>query len=228
MMNDMSKKEKINMDYLKCCVANKYFLFVDLTREKKTLIMKSILRDKIIKNIYYNGETNPHNTKKITFTPMGINAIKGQFFEMPIQVENLPYDWEYWQKMSDKASIELDKWHQQEKDRSEKLELENNQNAMDMIDYLNKYTDDHGINPSLPFYLIQRQGIIPRLAISSEDLCKILEVTSGDECEIKELQELIDSNNSDTKKRAILQNNKKYLEAAKKGETDFQNTTALV
>ena len=39
-------------DYLKYIVDNKYLLFADITKEQKTLIMKSMLRDKIIKYIF--------------------------------------------------------------------------------------------------------------------------------------------------------------------------------
>lgn len=212
------KDFKITINYLKFCVVNRYFLFSDLTITKKTLIMKSILRDKIIKNIYFIADNNPRATEKITVTPMGINEIKDQFFGTPIEIENLPYNWEYWQKLSDDASIELDKLCQQERYREEQLELKNNETTMDENDYFSEFLNQNGINACPPFHLIQRQGTIPRLAVHIEDWCKILEETGGDELEIKAIHELIDSNNSDTKKRAILQNNKKYSEAAKKRE----------
>jgi len=213
---EMIEKKKNNMDYLAMLHAKKYFLFCDLTVKKKTLIMKSLLKDKIIKNIYFNVDTNLNNTESINFIEMGINAINSQFFEQPREVDSIPYDWELWQHTCDEASIELVKWHQQEKERSEKLVLENNQKSMSMIDFHNNYMDTNNINPFPPFYLLQRQGIIPRLAISIEDLCIVLKANDGDESEIKELQELIDSNNSETKKRVILQNNKKYLDGVRK------------
>jgi hypothetical protein len=212
----MIEKKKNNMDYLAMLHAKKYFLFCDLTVKKKTLIMKSLLKDKIIKNIYFNVDTNLNNTESINFIEMDIDAINSQFFEQPREVDSIPYDWELWQQTCDEASIELVKWHQQEKERSEKLLLESNQKSMSMIDFHNNYMDTNNINPLPPFYLLQRQGIIPRLAISIEDLCIVLKANDGDDSEIKELQELIDSNNSATKKRVILQNNKKYSEAAKK------------
>ena len=43
----MIEKKKNNMDYLAMLHAKKYFLFCDLTVKKKTLIMKSLLKDKI-------------------------------------------------------------------------------------------------------------------------------------------------------------------------------------
>lgn len=46
-------------DYLKYIVDNKYLLFADITKEQKTLIMKSMLRDKIIKYIYFIAEKKP-------------------------------------------------------------------------------------------------------------------------------------------------------------------------
>ena len=57
----------------------------------------------------------------------------------------------------------------------------------DQVSQLNQ----KGIKAFLPFYLIQRQGTIPRLAIHIEDWCKILELTGGDELEIKTIQELM-------------------------------------
>lgn len=49
-----------------------------------------------------------------------------------------------------------------------------------------------------------------RLVVKIEDLCMTLEENNGDELEIKKLHELIDSNNSDTKKRAISNAIKKH------------------
>ena len=56
---------------------------------------------------------------------MGINTIKSQFFEETIEIENLPYNWEYWQKLSDDASIECDQRHQRDNYEKEQLELKN-------------------------------------------------------------------------------------------------------
>ena len=88
----MIKKEKINMYYLATLHAKKILSFFDLTVTKKTLIMQSLLKDQIIKNIYFNVDTNLNNTKSITFIPMGIDAISSQLFEHPREVDSMPYD----------------------------------------------------------------------------------------------------------------------------------------
>lgn len=63
MLKDMTIK--INTDYLKYIVDSKYLPFADLTREQKTLIMKSIFRDKIIKNIYSKAYCLVINNSKV-------------------------------------------------------------------------------------------------------------------------------------------------------------------
>lgn len=182
-------------DCLKYIVHNKYILFADITKEQKTLIMKSMLRDKIIKYIYFIADNNPRATEKIKDAAIGINDIKNQFFEIPVEIENIPYNWEYWQKLSEDAAIKIDQLNQQEKKRQEQLELKNNQTTMDMYDYFNEFLNQNGINASPLCYLIQRQGTIPRLAIHIEDWCKILEATGGDELVIKKLHELMIESN---------------------------------
>lgn len=196
-------------DCLKYIVHNKYLLFADITKEQKTLIMKSMLRDKIIKYIYFIADNNPRATEKIKDTAIGINDIKNQFFETPVEIENIPYNWEYWQKLSEDAAIKIDQLNQRDKEQQEQLELKNNQTTMSENDYFRELYQN-GINAYPPHYLQQRQGTIPRLAIHIEDWCKILEATGGDELEIKTIHELIDSNNSDTKKRAISNAIKKH------------------
>ena len=191
------------MEYKNLIIANRYFLLTYLEIGRRTLIMKSWLEDKIIKNLYYSEDTYPHKTENATFTPMGVDVMKAMFFTIDQGIKNIPYDWEYWQTMSNNAAAELIQWHKQEKERI--AEVGNNENHNDAIDYLNSYVDKSELNPVPPFHLLQRQGLIPRLAVSIEDLCKILEKTGGDESEIKALQELIDNNNIDTKTRARTQ-----------------------
>ena len=61
------------MEYKNLIIANRYFLLISLEIRRITLIMKSLLKDKIIKNLYYSEDNYPHKTENVTFTPMDVD-----------------------------------------------------------------------------------------------------------------------------------------------------------
>ena len=153
---------------------NKYFLLYQLEIGSRTLIMKSLIKDKIITNIYHSQKLT-NGTWDIF--PMNISLMKAMFFPPDQDIKNIPYEWEYWQNMSDDASAKVTKWKERKDD------VDNNEIRYD------SYYDRvivHGYNPDA-IRCTQRAGVIPFLAVSIENLCKILEEDGNHEFEVSKL-----------------------------------------
>ena len=76
----------------------------------KTLLRKAILEDKVITNIYFTEEKEPHKTAKI-FTSMDIEVMQHMFF--PNQnIQDISYKGEDWDKLYTEAVITLEEWNE--------------------------------------------------------------------------------------------------------------------
>lgn len=156
----------------------------------KTLLRKAILENKVITNIYFTEEKEPHKTAKI-FTSMDIEEMQRLLF--PNQnIQDISYKGEDWDKLYTEAVITLEEWNEAEK---VKQEQENkHEKHDDMMSYMNAVYDANKIVATPPCEIFNRVAIIPNLAISIEDLEVVLRHNGLLE-EAQEIEMLIDKLN---------------------------------
>lgn len=180
----------------------------------KTLLMKARLKDKVITNIYFTEEKEPHKTAKI-FTSMDIEEMQRLLFPNH-SIQDIPYEWAEWDKLYREAVIILKEWNEAEK---VKQEQENkHEKHDDMISYMNAVYDANKIVATPPCEIFNRVAIIPNLAISIEDLVKVLDYNTYNKLEIQKLNDLIDKVNEPIARRAINKNNSRAAQASRKTE----------
>ena len=210
-MTIVYRKKDEEVEKKECLIQGKFFYLSSLELKGddkdyiRTRMMQGFLKGKFNQLHFFSNEETDGQT-------LNIENFRKFLFPDELNIDIQNKDWQFWVSLYEQA-VQLDQ--ECKKISEEQIQDVENNKEMNVI-----YMEGEIQGELAPFETIYRLLWLPRLAVSIDDLCKILKEDGDHESEVRELQELIDNINSDTAKRAsknaINDNNKKYTEGGRK------------